>query len=148
MARITELRRHRVRRRAEAVERRVPGRRRVQRHELQPEDHRPVYKACWYHAHGRVTCSDAGVLAAMDDAAGDGVDVLSLSLGGMLESPGSLHLAARGVTVVFAAGNSGPVPGSVQNASPWVISVAASTVDRSFPTVISLGNGEKLVVCT
>jgi len=107
-----------------------------------------VYKACWYHAHGRVTCSDAGVLAAMDDAVGDGVDVLSLSLGGMFESPGSLHLVARGVTVVFSAGNSGPVPGTVEHASPWVISVAAGTVDRSFPTEISLGNGEKLVVRT
>ena len=107
-----------------------------------------VYKACWTNAQGVASCSNAGVLAAMDDAVGDGVDVLSLSLGGMFESPGSLHLVARGVTVVFSAGNSGPVPGTVEHASPWVISVAAGTVDRSFPTEISLGNGEKLVVRT
>ncbi|RLM58807.1 hypothetical protein C2845_PM18G09890 [Panicum miliaceum] len=104
-----------------------------------------VYKACWFDNRGVGSCSDAGVLKAMDDAVGDGVDVLSLSLGGLTESHGSLHLVARGVTVVFSAGNWGPVPGTVLNAYPWVISVAAGTMDRSFPTEISLGNGEKLV---
>uniref|UniRef100_A0A0E0JYA0 Inhibitor I9 domain-containing protein n=1 Tax=Oryza punctata TaxID=4537 RepID=A0A0E0JYA0_ORYPU len=101
-----------------------------------------VYKACW---GPKITCGDASLLAAIDDAINDGVDVLSLSLGGYGEIPGTLHAVARGITVVFAGGNSGPVPQSVSNAVPWVITVAASTIDRSFPTVMSLGNKEKLV---
>ncbi|CAL4905683.1 unnamed protein product [Urochloa decumbens] len=104
-----------------------------------------VYKACWSKKGGGTTCSDAAVLMSMDDAVHDGVDVLSLSLGGLTETVGSLHLVARGITLVFGAGNNGPVPGTVLNASPWVISVAASTIDRSYPTEITLGNGEKLV---
>ncbi|BAH91622.1 Os02g0270933 [Oryza sativa Japonica Group] len=102
-----------------------------------------VYKACWGDSNS--TCGDASVLAAIDDAINDGVDVLSLSLGGYGEVAGTLHAVARGITVVFAGGNEGPVPQSVSNAVPWVITVAASTIDRSFPTVISLGNKEKLV---
>uniref|UniRef100_A0A0D3F3F1 Subtilisin-like protease n=1 Tax=Oryza barthii TaxID=65489 RepID=A0A0D3F3F1_9ORYZ len=101
-----------------------------------------VYKACW---GPKIDCGDASVLAAIDDAINDGVDVLSLSLGGYGEVPGTLHAVARGITVVFAGGNEGPVPQSVSNAVPWVITVAASTIDRSFPTVMSLGNKEKLV---
>nr|TKW01336.1 hypothetical protein SEVIR_8G173100v2 [Setaria viridis] len=93
-----------------------------------------VYKAC---VGGE--CGDAEVLAAVDDAVHDGVDVLSLSLGGSSgeEIPGTLHAVARGIPVVFAAGNYGPVPQTVQNAAPWVITVAAATIDRAFPAVIS-----------
>jgi hypothetical protein len=32
------------------------------------------------------------------------------------------------------------------NTVPWITTVAASTIDRAFPTLISLGNKEKLVV--
>lgn len=47
---------------------------------------------------------------------------------------------------MFVAGNNGPAAQTVRNAVPWVLTVAASTIDRSFPTVVSLGNNEKLVV--
>jgi hypothetical protein len=77
------------------------------------------------------------------------VDVLSLSLAGAgHEYSGTLHAVQRGISVVFAGGNDGPVPQTVTNAVPWVTTVAASTIDRSFPTLISLGNKEKLVVST
>ncbi|KAJ3705829.1 hypothetical protein LUZ61_009534 [Rhynchospora tenuis] len=68
-----------------------------------------------------------------------------MSIGGPGEISGTLHAVAKGITVVFAAGNDGPAPQSVQNNVPWVISVAASTIDRFFPTVITLGNGQRLV---
>ncbi|GJN19537.1 hypothetical protein PR202_gb06822 [Eleusine coracana subsp. coracana] len=100
-----------------------------------------VYKACW----GAGSCGDAALLAAVDDAINDGVDVLSLSLGSSDEIPGTLHAVARGITVVFNAGNDGPAAHTIQNAVPWVLTVAASTIDRSFPTMISLGNKKKLV---
>ncbi|CAM0953626.1 unnamed protein product [Alopecurus aequalis] len=100
-----------------------------------------IYKVLWANSG-----NDAGILKAIDDAIHDGVDVLSLSLG----LPGdefffTLHAVQRGISVVFAGGNDGPVPQTVMNALPWVTTVAASTIDRSFPTVLSLGNKEKMV---
>ncbi|KAL6841589.1 hypothetical protein ACP4OV_028528 [Aristida adscensionis] len=101
-------------------------------------------KACWGKAG---SCATAALVAAIDDAINDGVDVLSLSVRLQVDIPGTLHAVARGITVVFAAGNDGPVAQSMHNSSPWVITVAASTIDRSFPAVISLGDGQKLVGC-
>jgi subtilisin family serine protease len=105
-----------------------------------------IYKVCW-EGDG---CPDAAVLAAIDDAIHDGVDVLSLSLGGEPGHviPGTLHAVQRGISLVFAGGNDGPVPQTVANDVPWITTVAASTIDRAFPTLISLGNKEKLVVST
>lgn len=104
-----------------------------------------IYKVCW--ATGG--CSSADILAAFDDAIHDGVDVLSVSLGQSPPLPtyiedvlaiGSFHAVARGITVVCSAGNSGPFSQTVINTAPWVITVAASTIDRTFATFISLGN--------
>ncbi|CAO1946266.1 unnamed protein product [Urochloa humidicola] len=87
----------------------------------------------------------ATVLAAIDDAIHDGVDVLSLSLVVEENSFGALHAVQKGITVVYAAGNAGPMPQLVRNTAPWVITVAASKIDRSFPTVIKLGNKQQIV---
>lgn len=112
-----------------------------------------VYKVCWYRdLTGR--CSDADILAAFDDALCDGVHVVSASLG---SSPplmplfatsteiGAFHAMQRGVVTVFSAGNDGPDASMVQNVSPWGLTVAASTIDRRFPTVITLGNNASIV---
>lgn len=108
-----------------------------------PRSRLAIYKVCWVGA----PCQEAAILAAIDDAIDDGVDVLSLSLGGGAgeEIFGSLHAVLRGISVVFSGGNDGPVPSTVNNDVPWVTTVAASTMDRSFPTLITLGNKEKLV---
>ncbi|WOK95318.1 subtilisin-like protease SBT3.5 [Canna indica] len=101
-----------------------------------------IYKACWKNQG----CPDATVLKAIDDAVGDGVDILSLSLGGALQPNfASIHAVAKGITVIFAAGNDGPIPQTMSNDLPWVITVAASTVDRSFPTVLTLGDNQTVV---
>jgi subtilisin family serine protease len=103
-----------------------------------------IYKVCWVD-----DCPEAAILAAIDDAIHDGVDVLSISLGWAgHEAPGTLHAVQRGISVVFSGGNDGPVPQTMSNAVPWVTTVAASTIDRAFPTLISLGNKDKLVVST
>ncbi|KAJ1298713.1 hypothetical protein BS78_01G474900 [Paspalum vaginatum] len=112
-----------------------------------------VYKVCWYKdLTGQ--CSDADILAAFDDALCDGVHVVSASLG---SSPplmplfntsteiGAFHAMQRGVVTVFSAGNDGPDAAVVQNVSPWGLTVAASTIDRRFPTVITLGNNASIV---
>ncbi|XP_042449474.1 subtilisin-like protease SBT3.10 [Zingiber officinale] len=101
-----------------------------------------IYKACW-EGNG---CPDADVLKAVDDAIYDGVDVLSLSIGGRFYlNFATLHAVARGITVVFSTGNDGPLPQSLNNDLPWLISVAASTIDRSFPTEVTLGNNQTIV---
>jgi len=108
-----------------------------------------VYKSVWGSGHGAGAGSSATVLAAIaaiDDAIHDGVDVLSLSLTVEENSFGALHAVQQGITVVYAAGNSGPAPQVVGNTAPWVITVAASKIDRSFPTAITLGNKQRIVV--
>ncbi|PQP99310.1 subtilisin-like protease SBT3.6 isoform X2 [Prunus yedoensis var. nudiflora] len=109
-----------------------------------------VYKVCW--ATGG--CSSADLLAAFDDAIFDGVDVLSASLGSPPPLPsyvedvvsiGSFHAVAKGISVICSAGNSGSYPQTVINSAPWIFTVAASTIDRAFPTVITLGNNQTVV---
>ncbi|KAK1271278.1 Subtilisin-like protease [Acorus gramineus] len=53
---------------------------------------------------------------------------------------GSFHAAQVGVAVVFSAGNDGPEPSIIGNVAPWAVTVAASSVDRNFPTAVVLGN--------
>lgn len=110
-----------------------------------------MYKVCW--ATGG--CSSADILAAFDDAIGDGVDVISMSLGAIppletyvddVVSIASFHAVASGIPVVCSGGNSGPFPQTVVNSAPWVITVAASSIDRSFPVSMTLGNNLSFVV--
>ncbi|CAL9183060.1 unnamed protein product [Musa hybrid cultivar] len=100
-----------------------------------------IYKVCW----GSGRCGEADVLQAIDDAVDDGVDILSLSIGGNGYIPASLGAVRSGMTVIFSGGNDGPVTQTLNNDVPWVITVAASTIDRSFPTVITLGDKQTVV---
>ncbi|CAO2197295.1 unnamed protein product [Urochloa humidicola] len=103
-----------------------------------------VYKVGWQEENG-ASLTTAAVLAAMDDAIHDGVDILSLSLVANEGSFGALHAIQNGITVVYAGGNFGPRPQVLFNTAPWVITVAASKIDRSFPTTITLGNKQTLI---
>ncbi|XP_054796517.1 cucumisin-like isoform X2 [Prosopis cineraria] len=102
-----------------------------------------VYKVCW-----STGCNDADILAAFDDAIADGVDILSVSLGGLNDKNyfrngiaiGAFHARRNGILTVTSAGNSGPRLGSLGNFSPWSISVAASTTDRKLVTNVGLGD--------
>nr|CAB3457680.1 unnamed protein product [Digitaria exilis] len=109
-----------------------------------------VYKVCW--ATG--DCTSADILAAFDDAIHDGVDVLSVSLGQAPPLPayvddvlsiGSFHAVAKGIVVVCSAGNSGPYSETVINSAPWILTVAAGTLDRTFLAKITLGNNSTFV---
>ncbi|GFQ05875.1 subtilisin-like protease sbt5.3 [Phtheirospermum japonicum] len=109
-----------------------------------------AYKVCWPPVDDN-GCFDADILAAFDVAIHDGVDVLSLSIGGD-PAPyhndsvaiGSFHAVRNGIVVVCSAGNSGPAPGTVSNVAPWLITVGASTMDRQFPSYVILGNNTRL----
>ncbi|CAM0149431.1 unnamed protein product [Urochloa decumbens] len=103
-----------------------------------------VYKVVWEEENGQYLTT-AAVLAAMDDAIHDGVDILSLSLIADDDSFGALHAIQNGITVVYAGGNYGPRSQVLFNTAPWAITVAASKIDRSFPTTITLGNKQTLI---
>ncbi|KAI4324583.1 hypothetical protein MLD38_030058 [Melastoma candidum] len=108
-----------------------------------------AYKVCWPPT-GNNECFDSDILAGFDAAIHDGVDVLSVSLGGD-PSPyfndsiaiGSFHAINRGIVVICSAGNSGPTDGTVSNVSPWLITVAASTMDREFSDYVITGDGRQ-----
>ncbi|GLT64652.1 hypothetical protein SLA2020_371310 [Shorea laevis] len=118
-----------------------------------PLAHLAIYKACWAIDEGG--CTDADLLKAFDKAIYDGVDVLSVSIGSSIPlfsyvdqrnsiAIGSFHATAKGITVVCSAGNDGPTSGAIENTAPWIINVAATTIDRAFPTAIILGNNRTL----
>ncbi|XP_047093633.1 subtilisin-like protease [Lolium rigidum] len=109
-----------------------------------PGAHLAMYRVCTIHG-----CALADIVAGLDEAVKDGVDILSLSLGpfynvnfsGDPVAIGALSAVAKGIVVVAAAGNNGP-KSFVANSAPWLLTVAAGSVDRSFETVVQLGNGD------
>lgn len=106
-----------------------------------------AYKVCWPKIDSSGGCFDADILAAIEAAITDGVDVLSISLGGDskdffddVNAIGAFHAVQHGIIVVCSAGNSGPAPGTVENVAPWLVTVGASTINRQFTSYVALGN--------
>ncbi|XP_028751935.1 subtilisin-like protease Glyma18g48580 [Neltuma alba] len=113
-----------------------------------------VYKVCWGQGSSE-HCTDEDMIKAFDRAIDDGVDILSVSIGGMAVpnvndmltngvSLGSFHAVSRGIMVVAAAGNYGPKPQTVCNVAPWIFTVASGSIDREFSNNITLGNGQRV----
>ena len=103
----------------------------------EPGVHLAIYKACWLQLG---SCSGADVLKAIDEAIHDGVDILSLSLRSKVPLYSETDVreltsaVAKGIPVVAAAGNDGPSAQTISNVAPWILTVAATTLDRSFPS--------------
>ncbi|KAI3665667.1 hypothetical protein L6452_44297 [Arctium lappa] len=102
-----------------------------------------VYKVCWIGG-----CFSSDILAAMEKAITDNVNVLSLSLGGGTAdyyrdsvAIGAFAAMEKGIFISCSAGNAGPTSYSLSNLSPWITTVGAGTLDRDFPAYVSLGNG-------
>ena len=111
-----------------------------------------AYKVCWEGKPGvDPGCFNSDSVAAINDAVADGVDVLNYSIGGSSESDvlDPVEQAFRaasnaGVYSANSAGNSGPGASTFDHPSPWVTTVAASTVRRAF-LAVELGNGQRYV---
>ncbi|KAH0784355.1 hypothetical protein KY290_003953 [Solanum tuberosum] len=91
------------------------------------------------------------LIAAMDQAVADGVDMMSISFGSrfvpMYEdaiSIASFGAMMKGVLVSASAGNRGPDTGTLKNGSPWILCVASGHTDRTFAGTLTLGNGLKI----
>ncbi|XP_072988226.1 subtilisin-like protease [Typha latifolia] len=111
---------------------------------MAPRAHLAVYKVC----SPDVGCLMTDMTAGMDAAIHDGADVLSLSIGGPsvpfyedFSAASAFHAIAKGVFVSFAGGNDGPGSRTLSNEAPWVLTVAASTMDRRIVSTVKLGNG-------
>lgn len=109
-----------------------------------------IYKVLWETAdHTSGSGTTAGIVAAIDDAVSDGVDVINYSISGSSQyivSPDELAFfsaAEAGVFISASAGNSGDTvgAGSVAHNAPWEMTVAASSHDRGNNNTVTLGNG-------
>ncbi|HEY8979715.1 MAG TPA: S8 family serine peptidase [Streptomyces sp.] len=109
-----------------------------------------VYKVLWESKDGTQTGGlTSDIVAAIDQATADGVDVINYSIGSDSESPvddpiqiAFRNAAAAGVFISTSGGNSGPAASTLDNIAPWTTTVAASTIEPYKGTVV-LGNGER-----
>ena len=60
-------------------------------------------------------------------------------------SIGALHAIARGIVVIASGGNNGPRDHTVTNVAPWVLTVAASSMDREITNNVALGSKNQIV---
>ncbi|KAK4488219.1 hypothetical protein RD792_003964 [Penstemon davidsonii] len=111
---------------------------------IAPLAHLAIYRVCSFF------CFDSDILAAMDAAIDDGVDILSISIGGVefnfyddAMALGAFSAMEKGILVSTAAGNSGPSNFSLSNEAPWMLTVGASTIDRKIRATAVLGNNEQ-----
>ncbi|MCS5717289.1 S8 family serine peptidase [Herbiconiux sp. CPCC 205763] len=114
-----------------------------------------AYKVCW-EGPDPVSplddgCATGDILHAIDAAVADGVDVINYSIGaGAAETTVSLtdqaffNAAAAGIFVAASAGNDGDAASTADNASPWITTVAASTIPTRDATA-RLGDGQAFV---
>ncbi|PKI44380.1 hypothetical protein CRG98_035239 [Punica granatum] len=115
-----------------------------------PSSRIAIYRVC----DSQDSCEGAGILAAFDDAIADGVDIITVSLGGQFPTPfdvdsiaiGSFHAMSNGILVTHSAGNSGPDRQTVASVAPWVLTVAANTIDRKFISKLELNDGTVLTI--
>lgn len=114
---------------------------------MAPRAHLAIYKVCTKDG-----CADSDILAGIDQAISDRVDVLSVSIG-IGSRPfyqdsiaiGSFAALRRKILTCAAAGNAGPSENSIANDAPWILTVGATTTDRRIKATLKLGNETELI---
>ncbi|CAI0414043.1 unnamed protein product [Linum tenue] len=114
---------------------------------IAPSAHLAIYKVCF--PDGGVDCAESDILAGMDAAIQDGVDVMSISIGDDPGTPlfddimavGSFAAIEKGIFVSCSAGNFGPTNSTLSNEAPWILTVGATSLDRMLVATAKLGNG-------
>jgi len=116
---------------------------------MAPHARLAIYKALWaVDATGGGSGTDADIVAAIDAAVADGVDVINYSISGSgstyVNATGLafLRAAKAGVFVSTSSGNTGPGEAGVGKTYPWVTTVANGTHDRDIQTTVTLRNGK------
>ncbi|MCO5566877.1 hypothetical protein L7F22_020560 [Adiantum nelumboides] len=118
---------------------------------MAPRARLAIYKALYPSFGGFYS----DVVAAIEKAVEDGVDILNLSIGPSRPPRGVatffnvvdlalLSAVKAGVFVVQAAGNLGSSSFSVVSFSPWIFTVAATLHDRTYSNSIILGNNSTI----
>ncbi|KAI5010421.1 hypothetical protein ZWY2020_012558 [Hordeum vulgare] len=110
---------------------------------MAPRAHLAMYQVCDENG----SCAGVDVLAGIDAAVSDGCDVISMSLG-FPQRPfyndsvaiGTFAAAEKGIFVSMSAGNVGPRNSTILNEAPWMLTVAASTMDRLISAKVILGD--------
>jgi len=89
---------------------------------------------------------DSDLLAAVDQAVADGVDVINYSVNGSQTDfldpvqMAFLFAAEANVFVAASGSNDGPAAGTVQHPGPWMTTVGAGTHNRNGTGSVTLGN--------
>ncbi|KAH7422272.1 hypothetical protein KP509_12G001400 [Ceratopteris richardii] len=101
-----------------------------------------AYKTCWSRVY-----VNSVILAAFEQAITDGVNIISLPIGGAicpyffdLITIRSFIAMQEGILVSMSVGNPRPIPQSGGNISPWILTAGASMIDHNFPTIVILKN--------
>ena len=116
---------------------------------IAPRAYVAMYKVCWESDVAPAGCANSDIVAAIDQAVADGVDVINYSIGSdssALIGPTEvafLGASDAGVFVANSAGNAGPGESTVGSPAsvPWLTTVAAASLARTFEATATIHAG-------
>jgi subtilisin family serine protease len=110
----------------------------------------PEARVIAYSVCGDLGCFSSDLVAAINQAIDDEVDVINFSIGGGASLAGPdeiafLLAADAGIWVAASNGNDGPgaATGGGPASAPWITAVGASSWDHTWLAPVRLGNGER-----
>ncbi|CAN6692812.1 unnamed protein product [Malus baccata var. baccata] len=89
----------------------------------------------------------AARIAAYEVCTALDIITISISVGSVQEfygdpvAIGAFHAMEKGILTANSAGNTGPLANTVSSLAPWILTVAASSIDRRITDKVVFGNG-------